>query len=67
MDSDLASPHLTIYYDRECAERDSGRGWCLETSDSEITERFGTFLEATMFAARYTGWLMGISRQEQSR
>lgn len=54
----VSTNHIIIYFDTQCAEID-GRGWCVDTSDSEITERFGTFLEATMYSSKYTPWLMG--------
>lgn len=63
--SEINAPHLTIFFDPVDDARD-GRGWNLDTSDSNITERFATFLELTMYASRYTRWLMGDVRQGQS-
>lgn len=48
--------HITLYYDAEINARD-GQGWCVESSDSEMTVRFGTFDGALAYARTEENWL----------
>jgi len=50
--------HIVIYFDRDLSERD-GRGWCVESSDSEMTVRFGTIAGAFAYASTEEQWLRG--------
>ena len=49
--------HVTIYFDADADQR-SGQGWCVETSDSEMTVRFGTLAGALAYASTEENWLM---------
>jgi hypothetical protein len=52
----LNANHIVIYYDAETDERD-GEGWCVESSDSEMTVRFGTLAGALAYASTEENWL----------
>jgi hypothetical protein len=41
--------HIIIYFDAVMDEG-TGQGWCVETSDSEMTVRFGTLAGALAYA-----------------
>lgn len=42
------SLHIIMYYDSEAASKD-GFGWCVEFSDAETTNRFGTLAGAIAY------------------
>lgn len=48
--------HLMIYFD-SIAESLDGKGWCLESSDSEMTVRYGTLAGALAYAYTEKTWL----------
>lgn len=52
----LSRHHVIIYFDPAMAESD-GAGWCVETSDSEMTVRFGTMAGALAYAKTEETWL----------
>lgn len=52
----LNANHITIYYDGEM-EASDGNGWCLESSDSEMTVRFGTLAGALAYASTEESWM----------
>jgi hypothetical protein len=52
----LSTNHIIIYFDAEIDERD-GQGWCVESSDSEMTVRFGTLAGALAYASTEENWL----------
>lgn len=62
MNHDIAVNHITLYFDA-VMEEDDGNGWCVEFSDSDITVRFSTFMEATMYTQIFTPWLMGNNKE----
>jgi hypothetical protein len=45
-----------IYFD-SIAESLDGKGWCLESSDSEMTVRYGTLAGALAYAYTEKTWL----------
>lgn len=53
----LSVNHIIIYFDPEMNESD-GRGWCLESSDSETTVRFGTLAGVLAYAETEEPWLL---------
>jgi hypothetical protein len=50
--------HIVIYFDRDLSKQD-GHGWCVESSDSEMTVRFGTIAGALAYASTEEQWLRG--------
>lgn len=60
-----SNPFLVIYFDKDCHFQD-GSGWCVESSDSEMTVRYGTMAGALAYAEKEEGWLRGITRQEET-
>lgn len=53
----IKANHLIIYYDQDMNLSD-GRGWCLESSDSETTVRFGTLAGVLAYAETEEPWLL---------
>ena len=41
---------VTIYFDKDSAELDEGRGWTVETNDSGIIDRFSSIEDALAYA-----------------
>lgn len=41
---------ITIYFDKETADLDEGRGWTVETNDSDIVNRFSNIEDALAYA-----------------
>lgn len=58
MDSKLKANHLVIYFDEQLDQGDD-LGWCVESSDSEMTVRFGTLAGALAYAQTEEKWLRG--------
>lgn len=56
----LTANHIVVYFDGDMKSSD-GKGWCLESSDSEMTVRFGTMDEALAYARTEQNWLMSKS------
>lgn len=52
----LNANYITIYHDEEM-EASDGRGWCLESSDSEMTVRFGTLAGVLAYASTEESWM----------
>lgn len=52
----LNSNHVIIYFDAVMDES-TGEGWCVETSDSEMTVRFGTLAGALAYASTEENWM----------
>lgn len=48
--------HIVIYHDKETEELD-GKGWCVEFSDADTTNRFGTISGALAYASLFRDWL----------
>lgn len=53
-----SSPFLVIYFDKDCHRQD-GNGWCVESSDSSMTVRYGTMAGALAYAGKEESWLRG--------
>ena len=64
MNTEIAVNHITLYFDA-VAEDIDGKGWCVEFSDSDITVRFQTFLQATIYTQNFTPWLLGDTKEKQ--
>lgn len=60
-----ACKHITIYYDEQMVECD-GYGWCVEFSDSETTNRFGTLEGAIAYARLSKEWLENSTKDLSS-
>ena len=58
MNSKLKANHLVIYFDEQLDQGDD-LGWCVESSDSEMTVRFGTLAGALAYARTEEKWLRG--------
>ena len=58
MNSKLKANHLVIYFDEQL-DRGDGLGWCVESSDSEMTVRFGTLAGVLVYAQTEEKWLRG--------
>ena len=58
MNSKLKANHLVIYFDEQLDQGDD-LGWCVESSDSEMTVRFGTLAGALAYAQTEEKWLRG--------
>lgn len=52
----LTANHLIVYFDNDMNASD-GKGWCVESSDSEMTVRFGTMDGALAYARTEENWL----------
>jgi len=61
----LTAKHLIIYFDPEM-EASDGKGWCVETSDSDMTVRYGTMAGALAYAKTEERWLALPNERKQS-
>jgi hypothetical protein len=62
MNTTLRTNHLIIYFD-SVMEASDGNGWCVETSDSEMTVRFGTMAGALAYAKTEEKWLQSTTER----
>lgn len=57
--------HMVVYYDHDANSID-GKGWCVEFSDSETTNRFGTFAGAMAYMDLFANSLKNSKTVKQS-